>query len=208
MQELMKHLRERLQEALAHPDLPEHGVKRLVVLVLSLVAAKAVLRLALSALLVIGVAAWFTSRYDADNSRALKKAEEARQAIAEAETRAEALQSRNLIAKQEEDIQTAVKAVALAMIARNTEFSAYDGSGLSGLTTNVDDLYNYGFRRHPDLNYFIEIIPSGSGGPSFVVTVSHREPGPRAFKWDLSQGAGVEPLETGQLRQVPEAISR
>ncbi|MDL2259985.1 hypothetical protein LJB99_03825 [Deltaproteobacteria bacterium OttesenSCG-928-K17] len=192
----LKVLRERLSEALAHPDLPENGVKRLILMVLSLLAAKAVLRMVLTVLLIVIVAAWFTSRYDADNSGALRKAEEASQAIEQAEIRADSLQRKNLIAQQEETIQEAVKAVALAMLARNTEYMATGRPGEHGITTNVDDLYDYGFRRHPDLIYDIAVTAFDNGNPTFVVTVSHNKPGPRAFKWDLNKGSGVEPVET------------
>ena len=185
--------REKLHAAIFRNDLPGQGWTRLILLVLSLAAAKALMRLIFLILLVAAAVVWF-GRQGTDVQEVAKAhlaAEETARIVDEAQAQAEATRRAALIHQREEIIRHSTQALILAMISRHTEAVVQGGSGF---TENIDDLLNYGFRPNPDLIYEVQSVTGANGDPSFTVLVRHRQEGPRAFRYDPDSGRGVEPV--------------
>lgn len=126
------------------------------------------------------------SRRKAAEAKAL--AEETKLIVDEAYDRAEKARNEALLRKKESDVQSAVQMTALAMVAHYVETGAY--------TSNYNDLHQFGWLADPDLIYSDLLVGQTlDGQPNFKVIIRHRDPEPRAFKYDHSSGQGVEPAD-------------
>ncbi len=124
---------------------------------------------------------------------ARQEAETVLAAVRQARRKVEALQKEQEIQKKEQLVQNAAAQVALAEVGYNTDLTA-QSSPDPVYTDDLNLLYNYGLRVHPDLIYKIDLFSNTYGPPDFRVTVRHKDPGPRAFRYE--SGVGLTPVET------------
>ena len=182
------------------------GMSQLAMVFLSLAAAKTILRLALTVILLAAVAVWISTRETVDGldssetsrkaAEAIQMAEEARQIVDEAHEKAAAMRNDSLIRQQKSTVQSSVQMTALAVLAWITEQSVSGDPRFDDLTISYDELYQYGWRRNPDMVYEdIELFRSPEGSIDFKIVVRHRNENRFAYMYDSASGQGVSPME-------------
>ena len=132
------------------------------------------------------------------SEEARKSAEDTKRLVDEAQEQAKKMAAESEMKKKTSDVQNAVQATVLALVAHNTEEAI--NPPLSSDSYVVDDidglLFKYGWRRNPDLMYEIQYETDNEyGGLYFVVTVRHQDPTVPAFRYDPNSGRGIEPVE-------------
>lgn len=189
--------REKLRELIFGSELSGEGLRRLLVLLLSVAAVKAVFRFGLLLVAVAGLAVWFGGRggeqtvtVDPETVRkaaeARAMAQDARQIVDEAHEKAQATRNEFLARKLASEVQSAVQNTAVAMLAYVT-----DKGG--PYTDDYAELENYGWQANPDLIYDpIRLVKTIDGKINFIITIRHRQEDVPAYTFDYMGGRGVE----------------
>ncbi len=147
-----------------------------------------------------GVAVTITKETQRESELTIQEAEEARRmgeearaTVSQARREAEDFKKEQELRGKEGLVQSAVQQVALAVVSYSTDPSKHPNYPV--YTDDFDVLYDYGLRLHPELVYKIDLTQDLNGHPSFRITVRHKDPGPRAFMWDIGTSPAVMPVE-------------
>lgn len=194
--------REKIRAELHQGTLSSQGFSRLLLIILSVIAAKAFIRVVVSLVIMAATVYWVRSEIESPDraeisakaAQARQYAEETKQIVDDAHDKAAAVHKDMEISQKETAVQNAVKEAAVALISYNTDMVS-QGQPLD-FNLDYDKLANYGFRRNNALIYDdIKITGLDDQNFNFLIVIRHRDPGPRAFKYDSESGSGVEPVE-------------
>ena len=194
--------REKIRAELHEGTLSSQGFSRLLLIILSVIAAKAFIRVVISLVIMAATVYWVRSEIESPDgaeisgkaAQARQYAEETKQIVDSAHDQASAAYKTAEMRQKETAVQRAVQEAAVALIGYNTDM-VVQGQPVD-FQPNYDQLANYGFRRNNDLIYDdIKITGLDDQNFNFLIVIRHRDPGPRAFKYDSESGSGVEPVE-------------